>query len=54
MMIYILVLQFLLKKWAKTKTKMIPFMRKKTKEKQNSATNMISVDEIGIVFRFLS
>ena len=33
---------------------MIPFMRKKTKEKQNSATNMISVDEIGIAFRFLS
>ena len=53
-MFYILVLQFLLKKWAKTKTKMIPFMRKKTKEKQSSATNMISVDEIGIVFRFLS
>ena len=34
------------KKWAKERKKMIPFLREKTGEKQNSATTMISVDGI--------
>ena len=50
MVLYTLILQSLLKKWEKEKKKMIPFWGKKTEEKQNRATILISVDSKGTVF----
>ena len=50
MVFYTLVLQFFLKKWAKEKRKWYLFEKKKTEEKQNSATIIISVDGKVTVF----
>ena len=49
-MIYTLNLQFYFKS-AKEKRRRYPSEEKRTEEKQNSATVMISVDKKGIVFR---
>ena len=49
MVSYTLVLQFC-QKMGKNKNEDDTFMRKKTKEKQNSATMRISADGTGIVF----
>ena len=51
MVLYTLILHFLLKKWEiEKKKKTIPFWGKKTEEKQNRTTIMISVHSKGTVF----